>query len=197
MATLVERRRFMQALAAASAVPAGAAAAQAPASAAEEEAPTPVTTTLHDAAGVAAPSFFDERQLAALQRLSELILPAMDGAPGALDVDAPEFLDFHVGQSPNQRRDVYRAGLDTLHALATSRFGKRFEELTDAQADQLIAEPLARPWTLSPPADPLAAFLREAKQDVLNATMNAREYVEAAGRSRRRRTASLYWYTVE
>jgi hypothetical protein len=200
MATIVERRRFMQALAAASAMPM-AAAAQAPAAAsavAAEEA-VAVTAKLHDVAGVTVPSYFDERQLATLRRLSELLMPPMDGKPGALDVDVPQFLDFYVGQSPQRRRDVYGAGLDTLHSLSLERFGKTFAELSDAQADELIAKPLAVPWTLSLPIDPLAAFLREAKMDVMNATMNAREYVaaEATGGRSRRRSSSLYWYTVE
>ena len=199
MATLVERRRFMQALAAASALPA-AAAAQSPASSdptAPEEA-TPVITTLHDVGGLTVPSYFGERQLATLRRLSDLFMPAMDGQPGALDAEVPQFLDFYVGQSPETRRNVYAAGLDTLHNLALTRFGKTFAELSDGEADQIVAEPLKVTWTPALPSDPLAAFLREAKMDVMNATMNAYAYAESpdAGRSRRR-TSSLYWYTIE
>ena len=159
-----------------------------------------MTTTLHDAAGVTVPSYFDERQLTTLRRLSELFMPAMDGNPGALEAEAPEFLDFYVGQSPTWRRQVYCAGLDTLHSLSLERFGKTFSELSDEQVDQLIAEPLKANWTPTLPEDTLAAFLREAKADIMNATMNSHVYAQAAdaggGRSRRR-SASLYWYTVE
>ena len=188
----------MQALAAASALPA-AAAAQAPAasaSAAEEMAP--VTTALHDVAGATVPSYFDERQLATLTRLSELFMPEMDGKPGAIGAEVPQFLDFYVGQSPEQRRNVYSAGLDTLHSLSLTRFGKTFAELSDGEADQIVAEPLRVGWTPSLPADTLAAFLREAKADVRKATLGSLAYAEAPGAGRsRERTSSLYWYTVE
>ena len=189
----------MQALAAASAAPA-AAAAQAPATVPATEKATPVTVALHDVGGVTVPSYFDERQLATLTRVSDLFMPAMDGKPGALDAEVPQFLDFYVGQSPEKRRNVYSAGLDTLHSLSLERFGKTFAELSDSEADQLVAKPLTATWTPSLPADPLAAFLREAKMDILNATVNSYAYAEApeagGGRSRRR-TSSLYWYTIE
>ncbi|MCB1018897.1 MAG: gluconate 2-dehydrogenase subunit 3 family protein [Bryobacterales bacterium] len=197
MATLVERRRFMQALAAASAVPA-AAAPQAAASDPSPEEATPVTTVLHDLGGPTTPSYFSERDLATLTRLSDLLMPPMDGKPGALDAEVPQFLDFYVAQSPQERRDVYRAGLETLHNRALTQFGKTFAKLSDSEADKLIAPPLAVPWTLSAPADPLAAFLREAKKDVMNATKNAYVYVTTQGRTRsRQRSSSLYWYTIE
>ena len=204
MATIVERRRFMQVLVAASAAPA-AAAAQAPASAAAVEGTeakaVEVTTTLQDVAGETVPRYFDERQLATLRRLSDLFMPAMDNMPGALETDVPQFLDFYVGQSPAWRRQTYSAGLDTLHSLSLGRFGKTFAELSDEQADQIVAGPLKFNWTPALPEDALAAFLREAKVDVRNSTMNAREYAEASeaagGRAQRRRSAGLYWYTVE
>ena len=210
MATLVERRRFMQALAAASAAPAIAAAqaptpAQAPApganTAGTSEAVVEVTTTLHDSVGVTVPRYFDDGQIAALRRLSGLLAPALDGKPGALDAGVPEFLDFHVGKSPAERSRIYRAGLDTLNHQSLMRFGKPFAEASDSEADQLIAGPLQVNWTPSMPADPLAAFLREAKADVMTATANSREYAEASGEPRRRGqragNVGLYWYTIE
>jgi hypothetical protein len=57
---------------------------------------------------------------------------------------------------------------------------------------------LRQPWTYEPPADPLARFLREAKQDVRTATMNSREYA-SAGSSSGRRGGGLgqYWYPID
>ncbi|MEZ5365045.1 MAG: gluconate 2-dehydrogenase subunit 3 family protein [Bryobacterales bacterium] len=191
----------MQALAAASAVPAAASAQSSPTSttASAEEA-TPVTTELLDVAGPTVPGYFDERRLASLRRICELFMPPMDGKPGAIDVEVPEFLDFYVSQSPDWRRQVYDAGLDTLHSVALAKFGKTFAELSDAQADQIIAKPLEVQWAPTLPDDALAAFLREAKMDVMHATMNARDYADAARNERGRssvRSASLYWYRVE
>src|SRR5262249_38042360 len=139
-------------------------------------------TSVADAVGEMSPKFFDSPQYAALQKLSDVLMPAMNGAPGAIDAHAPEFLDFLIGQSPADRQQAYRAGLDALNAQARKRFGKGFADLDVGQAVELLA-PLREPWTYDPPADPLARFLRTAKQDVRTATMNSHEYVAAASGS--------------
>ncbi|MBS1786546.1 MAG: gluconate 2-dehydrogenase subunit 3 family protein [Acidobacteria bacterium] len=197
----MKRRRFIQTLAAAPAiaVPASLEAKANPSAGAQrpqEEAPKLETAPL-DAAGETTPRFFSAPQFAALRKLSGIILPPLNGMPGALDAGAPEFLDFLIGKSPADRQQLYKAGLDALNAQATKRFGKAFAEVTDAQAAELLA-PLKQPWTYEPPADPFARFLREVKQDVRNATMNSREYT-AASSSGGRRGGGLgqYWYPID
>src|SRR3954462_7927612 len=69
-----------------------------PSPAAVEEIPV-IESTIPEMAGTTVPSFFSQAQLAALQRLSELIAPAINGAPGAREARAPEFLDFLIGES--------------------------------------------------------------------------------------------------
>lgn len=184
----------MQALASASALPA-AAAAQAPLAA---DPPIEVSTTLHDVGGATVRRYFDDEQFSALQRICELIVPAQDGRPGALDVEVPEFLDFHVSVSFDDRQQAYRAGLDALNYQAQMLFSKSFAELSAGEADRIIAEPLGVNWTPSPPADILAAFLREVRQDTLTATRNTRPYSEAlALEGGRPRDTDLYWYVME
>jgi hypothetical protein len=95
--------------------------------------------------------------------------------------------------------------LDALNLQAAMRFGKAFSATDDSQAHQLLA-PLREPWTPEPPADSLARFLREAKEDVRTATVNSHPWAIAnsdsgGGRRRGRRGrgggAGLYWYTIE
>lgn len=150
-----------------------------------------------DAASEPLPQFFTPQQFAALRKLSEILMPAVNGAPGALDAKAPEFLDFLIGHSPADRQHIYRAGLDLLDAHANQRFRKSFAELDASDADAVLS-PLREPWTPDPPADPLARFLREAKQDVRTATVNSREYTAQAAAGRRRfGGAGLYWHRLE
>jgi hypothetical protein len=53
-------------------------------------------------------------------------------------------------------------------------------------------------WTYAAPADPFARFLREAKEDLITATMNSREVIEAqAAAGRRGAGIGTYWYPVE
>jgi hypothetical protein len=146
------------------------------------------------------PHFFSAPQMSALRRLSDLILPAINGTPGALDARAPEFLDFLIGQSPADRKQLYRAGLDALNSGARSKYSKSFAELDATQADAILA-PLQERWTNSrndAPADPLSAFLRAAKADIMTATINSREWIAVV--SQRSRSASgtgIYWREIE
>lgn len=150
-----------------------------------------------DAASEPMPHFFTPPQFAALRKLSDILMPASNTGPGALDAKAPEFLDFLIGRSPADRQQIYRAGLDALNSQANARFKKPFAELDAADAHAILS-PLREPWTYDPPAGPLARFLREAKQDVRTATVNSREYsARAPASARRSGGAGLYWYPLD
>ncbi|MDE3198114.1 MAG: gluconate 2-dehydrogenase subunit 3 family protein [Acidobacteriota bacterium] len=141
--------------------------------------------------------FFSEPEMAALRRLSDMILPAVGDTPGALAAGAPEFLDFLIGKSPVQQRAFYRSGLDALNSRSIAKFGKAFEAVEPEQAESMLA-PLHEAWTYDPPQDAFAVFLRDIKADVLTATVNSREWIEVV--SKRRRSAGgvgSYWLPAE
>ena len=159
---------------------------------------TKLEITAADVAADMAPHFFTADQFSALQKLSELLMPPLKGAPGALEAKAPEFLDFLIGESPADRQNVYRNGLDALNGQAEKQFNMTFAKLNEDQAVQLL-EPLKQPWTYDLPTGPLAKFLRVAKQDVRTATMNSREYSAAnpgGGGGRRNSGTGLYWNSL-
>lgn len=197
----MKRRRFLQTLATAPVAAEVALAEQpapsnAPAARPAQEAPK-IEPSAADAAAEMVPRFFSAEQFATLRRLSDLIMPSINGAPGALEARAPEFLDFLISVSPADRQRVYRAGLDGLNAQARRQFGKPFAEIDAAQAATLLA-PLRQRWTFDPPSDPVARFLREAKHDVRTATVNSREAIMAASSGGRRAGGvGQYWYTIE
>ena len=206
----MKRRRFLKAMVAAPAAPAlfvqqplapsnpvsGTPAPTTAAPAAVAELPR-LESTVADAAAQMVPGFFTAQQFAALQKLSDLLMPALKGVPGALDTHAPEFLDFLIGSSLPDRQQLYRIGLDALNAQARKRFDRPFAELEATQSEVLLA-PLRQPWTYEPPADPLARFLRAAKQDVRTATINSREWnASTASTGRRGGGAGQYWYPIE
>lgn len=207
----MRRRRFFKAIAAAPAATA-LAAQQAPRAAspgAASQAPAfpgmgpsaqlpKLEISVADDAAQPLPRFFNAAQFSTLRRLAEVLMPAMDGLPGAIEAGAPEFLDFLIGASPADRQELYKKGLDLLNAQAKKQFGKAFSEVDGTQAATLLA-PLREPWTPDPPADPLARFLRAAKQDVRTATLNSREYATASAASGGRRASAvgLYWYPLD
>lgn len=219
----MKRRRFFRAIAAAPVAPAllaqqGAAPANAPSPSSPapppldaKQPPAPLNRTppasvgpIHIETAVAdevaemSPRYFTALQFAALRKLSEIILPSINEAPGALDAHAPEFLDFLIGESPQDRQQLYKSGLDALNSQAKKRFSKTYAELDNTQAATLLA-PLREAWTFDPPSDLFARFLRAAKQDIRTATLNSREYASAAAASGSRRGAGigLYWYPID
>lgn len=197
----MKRRRFFQAIAAAPAAPAllgqqPSPGRSSPASLSGDSTPA-IDSTVADAAADSVPRFFNAQQLPALRRLSDILMPSANGAPGALDAGAPEFLDFLIGQSPADRQQLYRAGLDALNAQAKKKYKRAFAEVDAAQADVLLA-PLREAWTPEAPADPLARFLREAKKDVRTATTNSREWSQMnSSGGRRFGGGGLYWYPLD
>jgi hypothetical protein len=162
----------------------------------EETPNTPVTPA--DQTSESRIRTFDAAQYAALTRLGDIIVPAWDGKPGARETNSAEFLDFLVGCSPPERIALYRSGLDRLDEMAQHRFAKRFAEITDEQAAELLV-PLRQQWTYGKASgDQFSAFLFAAKSDLLRATVNSKGYIDAVSQTRRPRNASnFYWYAIE
>jgi hypothetical protein len=143
--------------------------------------------------------WFTPAQFAALSHLSNVLVPPMNGNPGALEARVPEFLDFLLGQSPADRQQLYRSGLDLLNARATKQFGKPFASLDSKQSDFVI-RPLMEliPWEFELPRDPAAHFFAAAHNDIRAATRNSWEWSTAAVAAGRRPTgAQLYFLPVD
>src|SRR5438876_12037288 len=67
-------------------------------------------TGVADDGGETVLHFFNLAQLSALRKLGDVILPSINGAPGASEARAAEFLDFLVGQSLPEKQTLYRNG---------------------------------------------------------------------------------------
>ncbi len=161
--------------------------------------PLPMTGLVPDAVAQTNAYFFTDRQIATLRRLSEILLPPIQGYPGALDAGTPEFLDFLLGVSPVDRQQLYQSGLDRLDAEARQHFGLSFAAVEKEQADQLL-RPWLRTWmTDHPPAEPFADFINIAHSDIRTATINSQAWSEAAANEAGHRDLNegLYWYPID
>lgn len=189
----MKRRTALKSLLGAPAAAAVPAAAQTSAPASEQMPKLALVTP--DAVANGTTRFCSPEQRGALTRLGEILVPPFQGRPGATEAEAPEFLDFLLSQSPAERQALYRNGLDQLNREARRTFGKPFSEISAEQAQGLLT-PLTERWTYASPKDPFARFLRQAKDDILQATMNSRQWAQS---SRRRGAAGMgtYWYTIE
>ncbi|MDQ6664257.1 MAG: gluconate 2-dehydrogenase subunit 3 family protein [Acidobacteriota bacterium] len=167
-----------------------------PTAAAVEETPK-IQASVADAIADTVTHFFSSEEFAALRRLSDLLMPAIGETPGAMEARAPEFLDFLLSQSPPERQKLYRGGLEKLNAESRHRYSRGFADLDATQADTVLA-PLHGAWTYSAPSDPFARFLAAAKEDVMTATANSREWIAVASkRSRRANGVAMYWSSIE
>jgi len=153
--------------------------AQQPAAEASEDA-IPLPLSQAEEAGEPVAQFFSAEEMAMFRRLADVLAPRTR-TPGALDAGAPEFLDFYLAQSGPERQKLYREGL------------ARLQGATDLEP---MLRSLREPWSPAPPADPLAAFLRAAKEDLVRATFNSRAWAVAT-EGRRRSSGGTYWYPVE
>jgi hypothetical protein len=162
-----------------------------------------LTVTAPDLTAETRLKFFDKEQFAALEKLGGILMPPMKGNPGAVEAKAAEFLDFLIGVSPFDRQTLYKDGLDQLNGQAQSKFQKSFSQLDAAQAGSIL-KPLmvTRPWSEERPADPMKDFLAQAHDDIRRATINSREWAEAAAKSGRRfnrgsQTTGYYWKPID
>jgi hypothetical protein len=159
--------------------------------------------TAADLAGQPSPHYFTEIQFATLRKLGALLQPPLKNNPGALEAQAPEFLDFLIGVSPEDMQKLYLSGLDGLEVRAQDKFQKSFCDLEAGQADALLKPLLvARTWSRDFPSDPLQHFIAQVQEDLRTATMNSREWAAAAEKSghlftRGFRTSGYYWAPID
>jgi hypothetical protein len=142
--------------------------------------------------------FFSPAQMATLTRLSDVLLPPIGSKPGAVAAEVPAFLDFLVGSSPDDRKEMYRGGLDWLDGEAKKKYAKPFAQLDAAQADAIL-KPWLRTWMSDhPPLEKHADFVNVAHADIRAATVNSKPWSDAPAEGAQERTqVALYWYPIE
>jgi hypothetical protein len=214
----MKRRNFVRSALTASVLPAAVLAEQAQSTQPTQQPPPAATTparqvprpvqaaphlavTNVDVTAETSPHFFTADQLATLKKLGSILVPPIKDKPGALDAQAPEFLDFLLSVSPKDRQSSYQHGLDTLNAEAKKTFGRPFALIDTKQADTLIRPLLiARPWPQDLPKDPMKSFFAQVHEDLRTATANSREWAAAVAKSGARFTrggSGLYWAPID
>lgn len=159
--------------------------------------PIPVTE-LADEIAAGNLSFFTPVQMHTLTRLSDLLLPTLNGKPGAVEAQTPMFLDFFIGSSPVPRQKVYKDGLDWLEETAQTKHKTPFAQLDAGQAGELI-RPWLRTWmTDHPPTEAHADFLNIAHDDIRAATVNSKVWYGVPSVGAEPQTEEgIYWSPIE
>jgi gluconate 2-dehydrogenase gamma chain len=71
------------------------------------------------------PKCFTAHEFQTLQRLSDLVIPADDHSPGALEAGAPEWIDYMAGNSTDLAR-IFTGGFGWLDHEMQRRYGADF-----------------------------------------------------------------------
>jgi hypothetical protein len=159
--------------------------------------PIPVTK-LADEIATAQPDFFTPVQMRTLTRLCDVLLPPLNGKPGAVEAQTPMFLDFLIGSSPEQRQKVYAGGLDWLEEAAQAEYKTPFAQLDDMQAGETI-KPWLRTWMSDhPPTEAHADFINVAHDDIRSATVNSKAWNDVPSVGAEPKTEEgIYWLPIE
>src|SRR5579872_2671644 len=84
------------------------------------------------------PKALNAHEFATLQRLADLIVPADQRSPGALEAKAADFIDFLCAATDDMKR-IYTGGLAWLDDEMKRRYdGKDFLSATPAQQQEML-----------------------------------------------------------
>ena len=145
----------------------------------------PIPTTAAEAVALGLPHFFSTTEFEAFSQLGDTLIPPFDSRPGAKLAEAPEFLDFLLGQSPADVQSIYKQGIAVYIMRRKAGTEAALKELSEA-------------WTHKGPASSYSKFLNAAKLAFYQATINSRQWAEAMStRSRSAAGLGSYWLPIE
>jgi hypothetical protein len=107
------------------------------------------------------PQFFTPEEYAAIERLTEIIIPS-DGTPGAREAGVAEFVDFYVGSDAALQPEM-RTGLMWLEKHARQSYSREFLELSPEQQTAIL-EPLAYKAKFRPDEEAGQKFFKLIRQ---------------------------------
>lgn len=87
--------------------------------------------------GVYKPKAFNAREYKTLQRLSELIVPADERGPSALQSGAPEFIDL-LTSANEDLQTIYRGGIAWLDRTMEKKHGTSFVDSKPAEQTAML-----------------------------------------------------------
>lgn len=157
-----------------------------------------IPATVPDAFAITEQHFFDADEMATLRKLSDVLLPPLNGYPGATQTGAAEFLDFLISVSPADQQHMYRSGLNRLNREAENQFHIPFARVNAQQADVLL-RPWLRAWINDhPPTEPYARFINIAHHEIRTAAMNSQAWsIAATSAGERAPGIGLYWSPID
>ncbi len=85
------------------------------------------------------PQFFTAAQFAAVDRLTDLIIPADEQSGGASAAKVGVYIDVLLAEAPPAVRSQWKQGLQAIDAECRQRFDSPFHELTSERQNAVMA----------------------------------------------------------
>lgn len=85
-------------------------------------------------------AFFSKNEMAALDRLTEILIPTDDHSPGASAALVNRYIDVMVADGPDAGKSAWKDGLKAVHKESKSGFGKPFHKLAADEQEQIVAK---------------------------------------------------------
>jgi gluconate 2-dehydrogenase gamma chain len=95
--------------------------------------------------------FFTPAEFAAVEAISELIIPADDHSPGAREAQVAAFIDLMVSESSQETKKLWRDGLAAVDEMSMKEDKKLFSSMEAKQQTEIltkIARNESKPQTL-------------------------------------------------
>lgn len=106
-----------------------------------------------------APRFFTREEYETVKVLADLVIPADERSPGAIEAGVPEFIDFMVQDQP-ELQTAMRGGLAWLDREAEKRFDKAFVDCLETERAALLDD-IAWPERARPELSHGVAFFNQ------------------------------------
>jgi hypothetical protein len=118
-------------------------------------------------AATAGPRFFSADELAMVDELSEILIPADDHSPGARAAQVARYIDYTLAEAfEEDKRTEWRDGLTHVDALARSMHGQTFMSLTPVQRVSVVTRMAANE---SKPTSDVEKFFARLKRETAGA----------------------------
>jgi gluconate 2-dehydrogenase gamma chain len=107
-------------------------------------------------------SFFDEREMATISILANLIIPKDSRSGSASDAKVPEFIEFIV-KDETQHQLPMKGGLRWLDVQCLNHYNNDFKDCSPKQQDEILQE-IAYPMKFKPEMQPGVTFFNKMRE---------------------------------
>jgi hypothetical protein len=91
-----------------------------------------------------APSFLDMDQVETIKAISNVVIPSVDGKPGAKDVMIEKFFDERIDlYSTAEEKEQYKKMFSDFASMVKDKTGKKFSALSEEEQLEMVRSELA------------------------------------------------------